>query len=144
MQQQSAKTVPAASSRHDRCSSSNGEPTHGRGRSDPIPEELVVLRRCWRNNCSFDRYSRHWRIQLRPHQAWKQIESFQQTALLFSHFWEEHLHCTSVLFQHLMVSLLRQATLMAALTASSLVYLAAQIVDRPCTTDRQFLRCNNS
>lgn len=74
MQQQSAETVPAPSRRHNRCSSSNGEPSHGRGRSDPISEELVVLCCCWRHNRSSNRNSRHWRIQLRPYQAWKQIE----------------------------------------------------------------------
>lgn len=62
MQQQSAETVPAPSRRHNRCSSSNGEPSYGRGRSDPISEELVILRCCWRHNRSSDRDSRHWRI----------------------------------------------------------------------------------
>lgn len=72
--QQPAKAVPASRRRHNRSSSSNGEPTHGRGRRHPFIEEPAVLSRCWRNDCSPHRHSCHWCLKLRPHKPWKQIE----------------------------------------------------------------------
>lgn len=64
VQQQPAKAVPASSRRHNRPSSSNGEPTHGRGRRHPLLEELVVLSRSRRHNRSPYRDSGHWCVKL--------------------------------------------------------------------------------